>query len=250
MAPDYDAIASSYESDMKLLPQERPIDYHFSKVVGDVSGYRVLDLAAGTGWSARMLLAQGAKQVVGLDISAEMVAKAKEDTKNDPRLQYEVADCKEPLSFKNEFDMVTGAWLLPFAANKEELTQMWRNIAQALKPGGRYVGITSNVKREVNGERFTNPKYGLTTDYVERIPHGFKVRANMHTQPPIQFFAYSLHPDLYASCGHEVGLVDVRLEEPTWETLPPDLDRGWWQDFLDNPSYLIVTAKFPEKSQP
>ncbi|KAL9110961.1 MAG: hypothetical protein Q9227_004576 [Pyrenula ochraceoflavens] len=243
MTAPYDEIAPRYDEDMKKMPQERCMDYHFTKTVGNVSNFRILDLAAGTGCSARILLSQGAREVVGLDLSPEMIAKAKEETKDDPRLHFFVSDCKEPISFTSEFDMVTGAWLFPFAANEEELAQMWKNIAQALKPGSRYVGITSNVRVDTHEDRLTNPKYGSTTEVLEKVPGGVKVMATMHTNPPIKFVAYSLRPDVYEKCALAAGMEDLRLEAPTWETLPADLDHSWWQEFLDKPNYVVVSAK-------
>ena len=52
--------------------------YTFFQVLGSVVGLDVLDVAAGEGRLSRMLVARRARKVIGTDISAEMIRRARE----------------------------------------------------------------------------------------------------------------------------------------------------------------------------
>jgi 2-polyprenyl-3-methyl-5-hydroxy-6-metoxy-1,4-benzoquinol methylase len=71
----YDAIADFYR-DFASEPPTSPVDTALLDLVGDVSGLRLLDLACGHGRFARELARRGA-EVVGIDISAALIAKAR-----------------------------------------------------------------------------------------------------------------------------------------------------------------------------
>jgi predicted RNA methylase len=56
----------------------------FLGLVGDVSGKSVLDLACGTGFYSREFRRRGATDVLGVDISVEMIAAALGSEQRDP----------------------------------------------------------------------------------------------------------------------------------------------------------------------
>src|SRR4051812_14534755 len=57
----------------------------------DLDGKRVVDLGCGFGWFARWAVKQGAAHVSGFDLSENMIARAKADTR-DSRVSYVIAD--------------------------------------------------------------------------------------------------------------------------------------------------------------
>ena len=95
-------------------------------------GERVLDVATGTGWTARRLAARGAR-VTGIDFGAEVVEFARE---LDPTgaIDYRIGDA-EQLPFPDaHFDAVTSTFGVMFCGNPE---QGARELARVCKPGGR-----------------------------------------------------------------------------------------------------------------
>src|SRR6202012_4278401 len=61
------------------------------ELLPDLRGLRVVDLGCGFGWFCRWAREQGAASVLGLDVSAKMLARARAET-DDPAIVYRIAD--------------------------------------------------------------------------------------------------------------------------------------------------------------
>src|SRR5437588_10554987 len=68
-------------------------------------GLRVLDLGCGFGWFCRWARQQGAAQIVGMDVSEKMLARARAETA-DPAITYTLADLDQIELPKRAFDLV------------------------------------------------------------------------------------------------------------------------------------------------
>ena len=69
----YDAIAEAYQ-DSKQLPFRKYIEaYSLFRILGNIRGATVLDLACGDGFYTRKIKQAGALEVTGVDLSAEMI---------------------------------------------------------------------------------------------------------------------------------------------------------------------------------
>ena len=63
-------------------------------------------------------------------------------------IDYRVGDVRT-LEVSGEFDLAFAAYLLNYASSAEELQQMCRAVARALRPGGRFVTVNSNPAEPV-----------------------------------------------------------------------------------------------------
>lgn len=130
MPPQWDAIGSKYDQ-MKKLPAIEIQNATSIKVLGNLSGQRVLDLACGNGHTASFLCERGAVCVCGVDVSSEMVRLAKETYGHNPAVEFHVGDCGEPRVYetsdgkKGDFDLVHAAWLMHYAPDEKTLLAMW-----------------------------------------------------------------------------------------------------------------------------
>lgn len=97
-------------------------------------GERILDLGCGTGELTHQL-ADAGTEVVGVDASVEMVAKA---TQSFPELDFCVMDARN-LAFVESFDAVFTNATLHWILEADQPTVL-TNIFDALKSGGRFVG--------------------------------------------------------------------------------------------------------------
>src|SRR5262249_43907407 len=89
----YDYVGSKYDAYAQTAPLKRAESYTFFRMVGELAGKRVLDLACGFGFYTKQLKQRGAAQVVGVDISPEMVRLARVQEHEAPEgIEYLVYD--------------------------------------------------------------------------------------------------------------------------------------------------------------
>ncbi len=94
------------------------------------AGDRVLDVATGTGAVAAAAVARGA-QVIGVDISEEMLEVARERV---PSGHFMSADAEELELAEEPFDAAVAGFLINHLPDPERAVAAW---ARALRPGGR-----------------------------------------------------------------------------------------------------------------
>jgi len=101
----------------------------------NLRGLRVLDLGCGFGWFCRWARENGAAEVVGMDLSQNMLARARADT-NDDRISYSRADLERVKLPRSSFDLVYSSLAFHYLKNLERLMSQ---IHQSLRPRGSLV---------------------------------------------------------------------------------------------------------------
>jgi SAM-dependent methyltransferase len=102
-------------------------------------GERALDLATGTGWTARRLAQKGAT-VVGLDIGAGVIEAARRLARQaNLEMELAVGDAEQTGLPDAAFDVVTSTCGVMFASRPEAVA---RELARLCRPGGR-IGLTT-----------------------------------------------------------------------------------------------------------
>jgi ubiquinone/menaquinone biosynthesis C-methylase UbiE len=127
--------------------------------IGDMAGYertleavarrlapehRVLELGCGTGTTA-LRLAQGVAQYVASDVSAEMIAIAREKAEGAglPQLTFEVASADAAPGPEGHFDVVLAFNLLHLINDRRAALE---GAHRLLKPGGLFISKTPLLK--------------------------------------------------------------------------------------------------------
>ena len=101
----------------------------------DLAGKRLLDLGCGFGWFARWAVEQGAASVLGVDLSENMLARAREETA-DRHVRYLRADL-ETLDLRAEsFDLAYSSLALHYV---EDFGRLIGEVSRALVAGGHFV---------------------------------------------------------------------------------------------------------------
>ncbi|MFC7399883.1 class I SAM-dependent methyltransferase [Chelatococcus sp. GCM10030263] len=101
----------------------------------DLTGRRVVDLGCGFGWFCRFAREAGAGEVLGLDLSENMLARAREMA-SDPAITYRRADLEALELPVASFDLAYSSLAFHYVEN---LSGLLATIARALVPGGRLV---------------------------------------------------------------------------------------------------------------
>lgn len=242
MSQQYDSIGASYEQfkiQAKLPIVEK---FTFFKILGDIQGKAILDLACGSGFYSRLLKEQGAAKVIGVDISEEMVNIARQkEQKNPMGNEYRVFDIAEMPSI-GTFELATAVYLLNYAQNKEILVQMLRNIRNNLADKGRFVAITTNPDFSINKSNCT--KYGFTVLKQEAISNGYYCEAEFLTDSPFTINYFQLNQSVYESAAIEAGFKNF-----SWHhmEIPPqaiqEYGEDYWQDFLENLLVIVLSCE-------
>ncbi|RDW90927.1 hypothetical protein BP5796_02092 [Coleophoma crateriformis] len=209
----YDTILKPYdymrEASIALIERENVQE----TVAPYIENTRVLELACGSGFYTYSFLAWGASSVLGVDISSVMIDEARHKGNGVSFIQ---ADCSMPTAYDGgPFDLVFGAWLLNYAADRTGLVNMFRNIAMNLKDGGRFVSITpppsSNPIDSLNAEANARPLPAgsgyLIYNHIKDVEDGIYFR--VHGATPVgdlTFDCYHLKKELYEEAAREAGL--------------------------------------------
>jgi SAM-dependent methyltransferase len=229
----YDHIGSKYDEYARLATGKRAECYTFFRMVGALEGKRVLDLACGFGFYTRQLKQRGAAQVVGVDISPEMIRLANQQEQADPLgITYEVGDATT-LPHLGSFDLVTAVHLLTYATSKDQLLDMFRSVHDNLEPGGRFVIYTNNPAFTLSKPNWT--KYGITVLRLQPKDDGCDCEAEFVAEPPFHVSWCQWNQASYEWALHEAGFTDFSWYRS--EVAPEDIARygdAYWRDFYDN----------------
>lgn len=236
MSAQYDAIAEAYRRSKNSPLRVHVEAYSFAQLVGDVGGCDVLDLACGDGFYTRRLRRRGARRVVGVDISPEMIRLAREAEAAKPLgIEYVCAPV-ESMPHLGRFDHVVAAYLLHYSEDVEQLTAMCRNIAAHLPPGGRFVALNENPDQPA--ERYTGyDQYGFNkTCEMPRREGSLITYWMIAGRETFRFEARWYSRDTYERALRQAGFGEIR-----WVPLSLDpagiAEQGadYWREYLENP---------------
>ncbi len=240
---EYDPIAERYAAANAGRPLFGEGIYpFFLSALGDLTGQAVLDLGCGDGEITEKILEYGARSVRGIDAAPEMIRIARRrEYGASGRIEYEVGkvgELKEP----GRHDLVTGAFLLHYAATKDELCRMCGDIAARLNPQGRFVGIINNPGHPLNPD----PRYGNTIRAVREFPlegDTLFVEGRGGNNEVFQFVNYYWKKETYEWALLENGLTC------RWKSIIPPraafekTGEAFWRPFLERPFFIMMECK-------
>jgi len=101
----------------------------------DLAGKRVVDLGCGFGWASRFMREQGAVSVLGIDLSRNMIERARRDTA-DRQIEYRIADLDTLELPHAAFDLAYSALAFHYVA---DFARLAATIRRSLASGGHLV---------------------------------------------------------------------------------------------------------------
>lgn len=230
MDAPYDHIANIYQSSKDRIIY-KIVDYSLKKLLANIHNLNVLDLACGEGHITRQLKTYGAKNVVGVDISQEMIKLAAKQEKAKPLGIEYICSPAQDLGRLGRFDIITGVYILHYAKTKEELRKICNTIADNLKPGGRFIGVNTNG---IKGKLYNNFKdYDFEYILPQNICTGQKFKTVVHhSQETIELQMYYYSQKTYNSILGEAGFKKIEWVD---FTIPPELvdnkETAYWKKF-------------------
>jgi len=266
---EYDAIAGAYKESKQLSFRKYIEEYTLFYMLGDISGKKALDLACGEGFYTRKLKLAGAEEVLGIDVSAEMIRLAEAEERARPTgCQYLNRDAAALVLYE-PVDLVVAMYLLNYARDADELLHFVRAAHGALKPGGRFVGFNDNVLNAPGGTISYAP-YGFEKVYKRRdetLAEGKLTDGTTAASTPsegesskgrptegdlivyrftnddgtrFEFNNYYLSSGTYCRVFEEVGFTGFRWVDP--QLHPSERDNRYWDEFMVAPPVIGFAA--------
>ena len=181
-----------------------------------VSGTKAIDFGCGTGRSARFVRQLGF-EVTGIDISPEMIAKAREF---DPDGDYRLIQGDDFSGLPHgEFDLISSLFTFDNIAGVDVKTRLLRGLGALLKPTGKLISVVSapeiyrNEWASFSTQDFPENHSAKPGDVVRIITTDFA-----DSRPALDILCPDeMYRDIYAEAGLEVVSMSKPLatgEEP------------------------------------
>jgi toxoflavin synthase len=242
MVTDYNQnrIAEQYQQSKAHAWRSHAETYSFMKLIGDVEGKSVLDVACGEGHFTRLLRNAGAAEVVGIDISERMIELAREQEARQPLgAEYRVEDARA-VAGRPDFDLIVGAWLLVYAQTRAELVQMCRGLASRLRSGGRLVTVVNNPAVYDFDPLPDYRKYGFELSLADRAVEGAPHKITLLLEDSmLDIENYYMPIAAYESAFTQTGFLNFAVHTPEVSSAPAG-DPDFWNDFLRCPSFILL----------
>jgi SAM-dependent methyltransferase len=143
-----DSFAGMFDQNADRWARQEPMilsDFTARPIVlqelAPLAGKHVLDLGCGEGYVARLLAQAGAQSVFGIDISSEMVGRARQGGASGAArpMTFERGNATNFRDFPREqFDRVIAVFMLSYLSCAE-MTAVFRTVRSRLAAGGRFI---------------------------------------------------------------------------------------------------------------
>ncbi|MGH7923032.1 MAG: class I SAM-dependent methyltransferase [Candidatus Binatus sp.] len=205
-------------------------------LIPPLNGKRMLDLGCGFGKMCRYAIESGAANVVGVDISTRMLAKAREDTA-DSRISY-VRSALEELSFAPaSFDLVVSSLALHYV---ERFDSVCANVKSWLVGGGAFV---FSVEHPMVTAFPVGQYLGPRGDKDHWIVDNYKIEGIRHTQWfTDDVIKYHRSVETYVNTLLDKGFTIARLLEPE-ATADAIRERPELRQESRCPTFMMISAR-------
>ncbi|MFC4099574.1 class I SAM-dependent methyltransferase [Paenibacillus xanthanilyticus] len=208
----------------------------FRAMLPVLAGKRVLDLGCGFGWHCRYAREHGARSVVGVDLSANMLDRARAMT-HDPDIEYRQLAMEDIDFADGEFDVVLSSLAFHYIA---DFADICRRVYRYLAPGGAFVFsvehpvFTARAAQDwhygPDGERLHWP----LDDYHEEGARQARFLDN-----DVVKYHRTVSTQLNALLSAGFAITKLSELPPTPELLAA------WKDEFRRPMFLLVAARKP-----
>lgn len=211
--------------------------HELRKLLPNFQGKRVLDLGCGFGWHCRYAIENGAKWVVGIDISQKMLSEAMNKTKSEniKYIHMPIEDIDFP---ENSFDVIISSLSLHYIKSLEDI---FSKISKCISNGGEFVFSVEHPIFTAQGTQdwYYDDKGNILHWPVDQYFAEGVRNANFLGEEVIKYHrTLTTYLNSLIKVGFEItGVIEPKPEEKLLHTVPGMLDE------LRRPMMLLVSAK-------
>jgi ubiquinone/menaquinone biosynthesis C-methylase UbiE len=236
-AEKYDVIAKEYYENRKAK-QGNPLfltnfvtSPSVLKLLGNVTGKKILDVGCGPGLQASLLTKNGAI-VKGMDGSREFIEIAKKEA---PAAAFIIGDAEKKLPFLNsEFDIVIATMVLHHL-------NLWdvvlKEIHEVLKKGGIFIFLDRNpVTRRIKRKKWFFKKFSVIENYFDE---GAKYRSMGTKNKDVKLVQYhkTYETIIKLLIKHGFEIIDYEDCKPLPEA--KELFPAMYKMFMNQPLFCV-----------
>jgi len=208
---------------------------YFRSLIPDVRGATVLDLGCGYGWLCRWARANGAEKTHGVDVSENMLSKAREYP-IDSGITYLQADLEtielSPLTYEVVYSSLTLHYL-------KNLPQLIGQVYQSLRPGGSFIfSVEHPIYTSPRNPKFIETAEGRKVWLLDNYLNEGERRTNWFAEGVVkQHRTVGTYLTILLEAGFQVAAINEW--GPSLEQIKEKPD---WADNRERPMFLIVKA--------
>lgn len=211
--------------------------YELKKMLPNFQGKRVLDLGCGFGWHCRFAVENGAKSVIGIDISQKMLSEAREKTKSE-NIQYICMPIEEIDFPIDSFDIVISSLTFHYIRSFDDVLS---KISKCLTNGGDFVFSVEHPIFTAQGQQdwyYDNQGNSLHWPVDQYFTEGARKAVFLGEEVVKYHKTLTTYLNSLIKSGFEItGLVEPKPAEDLLNTVPGMLDE------LRRPMMLLVSSR-------
>ena len=214
------------------------------KLVGDLSGKSVLNIATRDGSIARHLKVWGADRVLGIDQSRSMIDLARQHEHSNPMGIDYLCTSLVGMNLLESFDLIVVGWQLDMARSVDQLRSMLHAISRHLRHRGRLIAINHSDERSPEYLALLE-KYGLHKSAKGPIDDGTPIYWKYHLPDghAVSGQDFFVSPTTMRGVMEEVGLRQFRRQVPLVSVEGLRLyGKKFWADLLEHPYVVFFDA--------
>lgn len=246
--PEYNRIASQYKAAKQQTWRSAVEENTLFSLLPDLSQLSILDIACGDGIYTRKLKKLGAKNIIGVDISSNMIHLAQQEENRNPLgIRYEVGDASQ-LEYNKKYDIIFASYLFNYARSQEELATYCNSIFQSLKPGGQLIGMNDNPQN-LPKDYHRYKKYGFIKSCPPERVEGSPINYTIYNSDgsSFSFDNYYLSSDTYKKTFTTAGFKNFQWVQPFLSDDPQITgDINFWDDFINQAPVVALQAIRPQ----
>lgn len=208
-----------------------------------LAGLRVLDLGCGFGAFARWAREMGAERVLGVDLSQNMLHRARAET-HDPAVTYQQGDIEQLQLADASFDLVYSSLALHYV---ESFDAVCATVQRLLTPGGHFVfSVEHPIFTAPSNPGWQTDPGGATVwplnDYLREGP-----RVTEWITPGVvkQHRTIASYVNRLLAHGFQLTHLDEWGPDVAQIAAHPE-----WADEVHRPPFLLVGARLQPRGQP
>ena len=241
---DYQGHAGGYQT-AKRQPWRTYLEQPSAlALLGDLNGLSVLDLGCGEGHYTRLLKQLGASQVLGVDLSSDMIELARQQERSHPLgIDYRVCDAGA-LTLQTKADLVFAGYLFNHARDRDELRAQFSTVSSLLRPGDRLVALNNNPDDPPTNFEAGRP-YGYSKSINGPLVEGAAIhyRFALEDGGVFELTDYYISREVMQTLMEDCGLQQVRWPQPVLAAEGIEaMGADYWSAIMTTPPFCLIEA--------